>query len=211
MKFFRFLKQHLTMLFKKNKGELVSIRSLLHQRLSEFCFLFRARLWKISDPGWKGTRDFIKNTTFQRKTFHRPRARGIPGITRESLRESSTEVLLKIKKISFFLKCPAQCIPAIWELDKSFRDPYAFSLPNLSSIRVCIAKLWSDQFSNKVTKKNTPQISQFSKHHFSTPSTNFSILSSVSVRSRRDLAPKVKNFQKCRQFFLLFLFLFWSN
>ena len=37
---------------------------------------------------------------------------------------------------------------------------------------------------------------QFSKYHFSPSSANFSILSSFTVRTRRDLAPGSKNFPK---------------
>ena len=37
---------------------------------------------------------------------------------------------------------------------------------------------------------------QFSKNHFSPLSTNFSILSSFNVRTRRDLAPGTENFPK---------------
>ena len=37
---------------------------------------------------------------------------------------------------------------------------------------------------------------QFSKHHFSRLSANFSILSSFTVRTRRDLAPGSENFPK---------------
>ena len=37
---------------------------------------------------------------------------------------------------------------------------------------------------------------QFSKNHFSPLATNFSILSSFNVRTRRDLAPGTENFRK---------------
>ena len=37
---------------------------------------------------------------------------------------------------------------------------------------------------------------QFSEHHFSRLSANFSILSSFTVRTRRDLAPGSENFPK---------------
>ena len=52
---------------------------------------------------------------------------------------------------------------------------------------------------------------QFSKYHFSPLSTNFWILSSFKVRTRRDLAPGTENFPKIYSIMTKFFFQKWQK
>ena len=66
-------------------------------------------------------------------------------------------------------------------------------LVELRTQMVLLSKFRADTAENGPVKVEKMQ---FSKNHFSPLSTNFSILSSFNVRTRRDLAPGTENFPK---------------